>query len=304
MTRSLTFALATGVGLIAAGPVFADVSGQEAVPAQAQSQPPVQASAVGTPAPSDASTSQLRPLCTDRPTKSTSPCTVDPGRLQIEADLYNVTFDHSGGSDTTTSLNVNPTLKWGVGKTTDVEVSIAPFETVTARKRATSITMRDSGIGDLFGRVKFELVGGDGGDVGFGLVPYIKLPTAPAGVGNGAVEVGLVAPIALNLQAGWSLVIDPEVDDLKNAIGEGRHANYSGLLSVSYLLTQTVTLSAELWGDVNDDPSDQILQASVDIGAAWIPTVSPNLQWDGGVNFGLNSQTPVAQVYVGVSRRF
>lgn len=302
MTRSLASALATGVGLIAAGPVFADVSSQEAVPAQAQSQPPVQASADA--APSDASTSQLRPLCTDRPTKSTSPCTVDPGHLQIEADLYNVTVDRSGGSDTTTSLNVNPTLKWGVSKTIDVELSIAPYETVTSRNRSTDITTRDSGIGDLFGRVKFDLVGGDSGDVGFGLVPYIKLPTAPTGVGNGAVEVGLVAPIALNLQAGWSLVIDPEIDALKNAIGQGRHANYSGLLSLSYLFTQTVTLSAELWGDVNDDPSGQVLQASVDIGAAWIPTVSPNLQWDGGVNLGLNSQTPVAQVYVGVSRRF
>ena len=69
-------------------------------------------------------------------------------------------------------------------------------------------------------------------------------------------------------------MIDPEVDALKNNIGQGRHANVSGLLSFSYPATKTVTVSAEIWGDVNDDPTGTVRQASADLGAAWIPASS------------------------------
>ncbi len=55
-------------------------------------------------------TADLRPLCTDRPTKSTSPCTVDAGHFQLESDLFNVTVDNEGPLTTTTWLVTNPTL--------------------------------------------------------------------------------------------------------------------------------------------------------------------------------------------------
>ena len=246
----------------------------------------------------------LKPLCTDRPTKSTSPCTVDAGHFQLETDLVNVTIDHSGGADTTTVIYTNPTLKWGVSKTVDLELNIAPFETVTSRDRSSGVTSRASGVGDLFAKAKIELVGADGGNVGFGLEPYIKAPTAPLGVGNRAVEYGMVAPISLSLPANGSLVIDPEVDALKNAIGQGRHINISGLISLSYPVSQTVTASVEIWGDENDDPAAVVRQISADLGAAWVPAAAPNMQWDGGVNLGLNSATPAVQAYIGVSKRY
>jgi len=279
----LAAALAFGLSLAAAGSAVAD---DTATTAPASGDP------------------QLKPLCTDRPTKSTSPCTVDAGHFQLETDLFNATFDHSGGADTTTLLYTNPTLKWGVTNTLDVELNISPFETASIRDQSTGLTAHYSGVGDLYGRVKIELVGVNGGDVAFGLEPYVKAPTAPAGVGDQAVEGGLIAPISINLPANWSLVIDPEVDALKNAIGEGRHANVSGLFSFSYPVSKTLTASAELWGDVNADPSGTVRQISADLGAAWIPASMPNLQWDGGVNLGLNRSTPAVQAYVGVSRRF
>jgi hypothetical protein len=278
-----------------------------AAPAMADDAEPAAALGAATPAPADASASgtpMLKPLCTDRPTKSTSPCTVDAGHFQLETDIGNVTFDHSGGADTTTSLYTNPTLKYGLSNTVDVELNISPFETIVSKDRTSHVTTRASGVGDLYGRLKVELAGVDGGNVSFGLEPYIKVPTASDRVGNGQVEGGVIAPISINLPANFNLVIDPEVDALKNAANDGHHANVSGLLSLSYPVTKTVTASAEIWGDVNSDPTGTLRQASFDLGAAWIPASSPNLQWDGGVNLGLNSATPAAQVYVGVSHRF
>jgi len=53
----------------------------------------------------------LRSLCTDRPTKSTSPCTVDAGHWQVESDVYNYTVQTDAGVTTTTQLFTNPTLR-------------------------------------------------------------------------------------------------------------------------------------------------------------------------------------------------
>jgi hypothetical protein len=246
----------------------------------------------------------LRSFCTDRPTKSTGPCTVDAGHFQYESDVFNVTYDTSGGADTTTVLYTNPTLKLGLTNTIDAEINIAPWETITSKDRATGRTTRASGVGDLFLRLKANLVGDDGGNLAVALVPYVKIPTAPIGVGNGAVEGGLIVPIQVNLPANWSLTIDPEGDVLKNAVGDGDHFNVSGLLSFSRPLSKTVTLSLEVWSDVNFDRGGTVTQASFDLGAAWIPAAHPNFQLDGGVNLGLNNQTPAAQAYVGVSQRF
>jgi hypothetical protein len=247
---------------------------------------------------------QLRSLCTDRPTKSTSPCTVDAGHWQIESDVYNFTTQTDGGVTTTTQLFTNPTLKLGLTNNLDFEVNIAPYEQVSVHDAASGVTTTTGGVGDLFLKAKLSLLGDDGGNVGFALVPYIKVPTARLGIGNGQVEGGILAPIQLSLPANWQLVIDPEVDALANSVGGGQHANVSSLLSFGYPLTKTVTVSLEVWGDSNFDPTGTVNQASFDLGAAWILAKAPNFQLDGGVNFGLNRATPGAQAYIGVSRRF
>ena len=246
----------------------------------------------------------LRSLCTDRPTKSTSPCTVDAGHWQVESDVYNYTTQTTDGVTTTSQLFTNPTVKLGLTNNLDVEANIAPYEEVSTHDAAAGATTTASGVGDLFLKAKLNLLGDDGGNVGFALVPYVKVPTAPLGVGNGAVEEGILAPIQLALPANWQLVIDPEFDLLANSAGAGRHANISGLLSFGYPVTKTVTVSLEVWGDANFDPAGMVRQASFDLGAAWIPAKAPNFQLDGGVNLGLNRATPGVQAYVGVSRRF
>jgi hypothetical protein len=247
---------------------------------------------------------QLRSLCTDRPTKSTSPCTVDAGHWQVESDVYNYTTQTSGGVTTTTELVTNPTLKLGVTNWLDLEANIAPYERVSTHDSASGVTTTAGGVGDLFLRAKFSLLGDDGGAVGFALEPFVKIPTAGRTIGNGVVEEGILAPIQLSLPANWQLVIDPELDSLANAVGTGHHVNTSGLLSFSYPATKTVTVSLEVWGDENFDPAGTVRQASFDLGAAWIPAKSPTFQLDGGVNLGLNRATPGAQAYVGVSHRF
>jgi hypothetical protein len=244
----------------------------------------------------------LRSLCTDRPTKSSGPCTVDAGHFQIESDLINVTFQRKGGVTTDTYLFTDPTLKVGLTNALDGEVSIAPVQTIVTHDHGADATL--TGIGDLFGRLKWNIVGVDGGDLSISLSPYIKLPTARHGIGNGTVEEGLLIPAQVTLPAGWSLIVNGELDALKNQNDTGRHINYVGILCLNHPLSKTLTGSVELWTDVNDDPNGVVRQSSFDLAAAWIPAATPNIQFDAGVNIGLNNATPGAQVYLGASRRF
>ena len=246
----------------------------------------------------------LRSLCTDRPTKSTAPCTVDAGRWQVESDLYNFTTQTTDGITTTTQLFTNPTLKLGLTNTLDFEVNIAPYEEVRIHDSAAGTTVTAFGAGDLFLKAKWNLVGDDGGNFAAAILPFVKVPTAGHVIGNGAVEGGVLAPMQFNLPQNRQLAVLPEVDAFANAFGSGHHANTSLDLALSYPATKTTTLSAEIWGDANFDPAGTIYQASFDLGAAWIPPKAPTFQLDGGVNLGLNRATPGVQAYVGVSRRF
>jgi hypothetical protein len=243
-----------------------------------------------------------RAFCTDRPTKSTGTCTVDAGHLQYETDLVNYTYDREGGVTTQTWLYTNPTLKLGVTNTLDLEVNMAPWETISTQSHGVKHSL--SGIGDLYFKAKLNILGDDSGNVSVALAPYVKAPTARAGIGNGAVEGGLIVPVVIGLPDGWSLNIDPEIDALANEAGSGSHVNIAGLLSFSHPVSKTVTASLEVWTDQNFDPAGTVHQYSFDVGLAWVPASHPNIQLDGGVNLGLNSQTPAAQAYLGLSQRF
>ncbi|HEX3942598.1 MAG TPA: transporter [Rhizomicrobium sp.] len=238
------------------------------------------------------------PICADRPTKSNNACAVDPGAWQLETDLFNGTFQRSAGVTTDTYLITNPTLKYGIAENWDVEANIAPYEIVRTHDAFGTRTL--NGVGDLFLRVKYDA--SPQGDVQLGFVPYVKLPTARDGIGNGAVEAGVSVPVNITLSDVWSLGFSPEFDALKDASVDGRHFNTSQTVVVGYALPGDVTLNAELWGDWNDDPAGAPTQYSLDFAAAKLLTKT--FQIDGGVNFGLNRATPDVQLYAGLATKF
>ena len=252
---------------------------------------------LGTPA--TAISGEAPAICTDRPSKATSACTVPKGSFQVETDLINWTRFDVQGTRTDTILYTNPTLKYGLAAATDVEVSITPYETIRARDSLNVIKI--SGVGDLFLRFKQRLTPSDA-KVQFALIPYIKIPTAKTGLGNRKVEGGLVGTGVFTLPAGFSLTVTPEIDDLENTNLDGHHSQVVGALNLSKTLSPKVTASAEFWTSQNFDPSGTVRQYSADGAIAYVP--SPSLQFDAGVNIGLNRDTPGVQLYLGVARRF
>ena len=243
---------------------------------------------------------QMRSFSTDRPTKSNVPYTVDAGHFQYETDLVNFTHQVIGGVHTNTILVPNPTFKVGVTNNADLEVNV-PFAGVhTFSSSGPSSTIW--GIGDTFARAKINLWGNDGGDTAAALIPYVKAPSAPLGISNGAIEGGLIGPLAVTLPNNFTLLLVPEIDVFKNSADNGRHGNFIFDVNLSREVIKNVTAYVELWADYNNDPIVNTTQVSFDTAVAWV--IVPNVQLDVGANFGLTSVTPAVQVYSGLSQRF
>ncbi len=244
---------------------------------------------------------QMRSFSTDRPTKSNVPYTVDAGHFQYETDLVNFTHQVSGSTHINTLLVPNPTFKVGVTNNADLEVNV-PFAGVHTYDTAAIASSTLWGIGDTFLRSKINLWGNDGGDTAAAIIPYIKAPSAPIGIGNGATEGGLIGPVAFSLPNSFTLLLVPEVDVLKDSLNAGYHGNYVFDVNLSREVIKNVTAYAELWSDYNADPTAKATLVSFDTAISWV--FLPNVQIDVGMNIGLTSSTPAFQVYTGLSQRF
>ena len=247
-------------------------------------------------------TDQMRDFNTDRPPKANVPYTVDAGHFQYETDIINFADQWRGSAPGYTLLAPNPTLKEGLTNNIDLEANIAPLVGVRSFDSNSNTFSTVWGNGDLFVRAKVNIWGNDGGNSAMALIPYVKAPTATPGIGNGAVEYGVIAPFAFNLPNNFTLLFNSEFDALKDSADNGRHANYINLVTLGHPLVKDVTLYVEFWSDYNNDPAQHTTQLSFDTAIAWM--VRPNLQLDFGVDVGLNSATPNLQVFTGLSQRF
>lgn len=273
-------------------------------PAHAGDEPPPEVSqyqyTLFNPVPGD----QMRSLGTDRPTKSDWPYTVPAGHFQYEADLANWTYDRYNSSGATGSTIVigDPVLKLGLSRDADFELALAPLVIVQNANKGTGQRTRSSGFGDIYTRVKVNLMGNDDGDYVLSVVPYIKAPTAGSTIGNGRWEGGAYAPFVILLPDDWYLDVTSEIDILENAARDGTHPNFQNLINLSHtMFGGTTTALVEIWSDVNTDRNVPT-QYTLDFAVAW--QIRDDLQVDGGIDFGLNKAANDVQPYLGLSQRF
>lgn len=239
------------------------------------------------------------PICTDRPTKSNAACTVPRGLVQLETDLLNLTRLDAGGARTDVLLYTNPTLKFGLSESSDIQLNIAPL--VEVRTRADGVTTSQTGVGDLTVRFKQRLTPA-GASTQVAVIPFVKVPTAEGGIGNREWEGGLIVPVNIALGRA-TLTLVPELDLLADSGNpDDRHLQFQGVVNLAFPVAPRMTLAVEFWTAQNWDPAKTIRQNSADAAVSYL--VKDNLQLDVGGNFGLNEATPDVQLYLGLSTRF
>ena len=241
---------------------------------------------------------QLRSFNTDRPTKSNSPVTVDAGHFQYETDLFNYTHSNAGGAATRTYQAFDPVVKVGLTNRIDLELQFTGYNWIDGTSGGQ--TFHADGVGDLLLRTKINLFGNEGGPAA-ALIPYVKFPTAHQPIGNNTVDGGIILPISYPLPGDFTLLVEPEVDVIRNATNGGHHFNFAQLLNIAHPIGTQVTVYGEIYSSLGTDKFTPPIYTA-DAAIAWV--VKDNLQLDAGVNVGLNRNAPNLQLYTGLSQRF
>ena len=283
---------------------------------------------------------QLRPFNTDRPSKTDSPFTVDAGRFQLEADFANFTYGRYNALGTNTrveTLLAAPTfLRIGLFQNVDFQVLIPTYENIRTDAQdaagatvapvpvtgpgstgttgtTTGTTLRGrqvttvEGYGDMLFRLKINLVGDDGGPFIAAVIPFIKAPTASAGVGNGRVEGGINFPINYSLPADFTLFAQTRYDFLYNGDNAGYHALFSNNLGVIREVPGILEGRLSAYGEFASAVSSREsrtdpLVLTADTGLIF--QLTPNIAIDVNGFFGLTRGAPVVNVFGGIGVRF
>lgn len=247
----------------------------------------------------------LREFATDRPDKTESAYTVDAGHYQIEMDLLGYTYDRSnaGGERVTTkALAIAPiNLKFGVFNNVDLQLIAESYNIQRTKDRDTNSSTRVSGFGDLFLRCKTNLWGNDGGPSALSVMPFVKIPTNEEGLGNEALEGGIIFPFAMELPADWGLGAQAEVDHLQNSDSTDYHQEFSNTVTVSHDIIGKLAGYVELYSNVSNERGAKWI-ATFDFGFTY--AITRDIQLDAGMNIGLTSAADDFNPFIGLSMRY
>ncbi len=243
-----------------------------------------------------------RPLSTDRPDATESPFTVEAGRIQFEVSAAQFTRDRRTAdrdAPTVETWSLAPlNVRIGLSSWTELQVVHDGHVRVEERDRATGVRMRSDGLGDVTLRFKANLRGNDEGRLGLGAMPYLKLPTAAAGIGNDELEGGLILPLAYELSEDWGFGAMTEVAVVRNDVGTGYRASWLNTATVS----RAVGAKGGIFAEVTVEVGEGGPAVTFNTGATY--AVNDDLQLDLGANFGLTRAADDLTVFAGFSYRY
>ncbi|HUQ81912.1 MAG TPA: transporter [Gemmatimonadaceae bacterium] len=242
--------------------------------------------------------SELRELDPDRPDRTEGPTTVDVGHVQFEVEAFDVARDRDRGIRSTEMAFGHTTVRVGVLPNVDLHLVVETF-TVSRQSGPGAPRETTSGFGDLTPRLKLNLWGNDGGGSAGAILPFVKLPTAREGIGNDAVEGGVIFPVTFSLPAGFDLGAMTEIDAKRDDEGDARHAAWINSASLGRDLTSRLGAYLELYGEYSARPG--IWATTVDGGVKY--RVSRDVILDAGVDVGASHAADDLLAFVGFTIR-
>jgi hypothetical protein len=246
---------------------------------------------------------EMRKFAPDRPTKGFSVRTIDAGHVELEMDTFNETYSKYLGIATRSIQAFDPNVRIGITNWAEFDIQFNGLQSSRSLdSESGAIAAQGSGFGDVVLRTKMNLFGNDDGPVGLAIIPYVKLPSSAPVISNGAVEGGLIAPLALRLPQDYIVTLMTEVDALKDAQNH-REANFVNLIGVSHPIPgiEGANAMVELFSSVGADRAAPPIY-TFDLGANY--RLDKHTFLDVGLNLGLNNAAPKVQIYTGISVRF
>lgn len=252
---------------------------------------------------------KLRPLTTERSSRSDSVNTINPGHVQVEASLFSVGQNkdcNNTSCQKTHNLILGDTTMIRIGSTENSEIQVV-FNTYTKRKTFNSGGVeKNTGFGDTSLRFKYSFSGNQDEKFGVAITPFVKLPTGQNGLSSNTIEGGVALPLAFNLIDGWSVGGMSQLNFLNNAYTSenNQRSLYQSYTNAIYL---TKNFNQKLYGFVEystqkASTSSSKWQNTANLGLHYF--LNNNLKIDAGINLGLNQAAENLNYYSGFAYRF
>lgn len=239
----------------------------------------------------------MREFNIDRPDKTEGPYTVDAGHFQYEADLmhYAVHRDEDGTLTQIWAFNTM-NLKVGLTNRMDFQVIVPTYNTLSISHAPWGY----HGYSDTYLRLKYNVFGNEGGAIAFGVMPYIKIPTAEDGLGNKRTDGGIIFPFSLSLPENWTSGFMFVYSKARNDANE----NYHSELISSWTLHHPIPVRMDGFVEI-------FSRSSNESGSSWVATfdvgfvypLASNVKVDSGIYFGLTPAADDYSPFVGLSFR-
>jgi hypothetical protein len=210
------------------------------------------------------------------------PATVAPGSFLLEMDALSLTLDKEGGGKYTAVGAGSVFLSTGLAHNWDVQVGAELF--ISQRFESGGFTERNTGIGDLYVRTKYRFYENTETGTMAAILPYVKIPTNSGGVGNDAVEGGIIVPWSTSLLGGFHCDVMAELDFLRNDNDDG----YDTYWYASASLSRPLTGALGLYGEVAVGKSSGASATEGIMGAGVTLSVSDKAWWDFVVYKGIS----------------
>ena len=236
-------------------------------------------------------------FCPNRPSLGSSACITAPGHVHLEVSALDWQRDDTSDQREDTILAGDFEARFGVAKTTELQLSWTPVGRVRTRDKATGMIETKSGIGDVRLGLRQNLRNPDGKGLSFGAEPFVTVPIGRDPVGAGDWGAGIVLPVTYELSETVQLSVTGEGDAAVDDDGNGRHLAYSGIAGLGYALTDAITATAELFALRDNDPMGHHTETAAAGSVAWQPR--KNLQLNMLAVAGLNHDTPDIRLVTG-----
>lgn len=245
---------------------------------------------------------EMRDMTTERPSKADSSYTIDSGHMQIESSLYYLQKNKNAqGRVSNESVLHSTTFRLGVNQSTEVQLIISP---VTWRENvdySDDVRTNQTGFGDSVVRVKYNMMGNDGGDASLAVIPFVKIPTNSNGLSNSAFEGGVSVPFDLALQNGYSFNYTVQAMALRRSDVNRIEPIFANMFVLGKSFNEKVSGYVEYFAQQITDDADESTQ-SLDFGVVY--ALTKDITVDGAVNFGLSNRSDDVEILFGGAYRF
>lgn len=209
--------------------------------------------------------------------------TVAPGRFLLEVDAITLTLNREPGLKYTAFGAASSFLTTGVTSRLDVQVGAQFF--ISQKFDAAGLTDRHSGVGDVYLRAKYRFYESTDTYTAIAVIPYVKIPTSSGGVGNDAVEGGLIFPLQTQLVGGFDFAAMAELDCRRNDANDG----YDSYWLASASLTRKLGRVIGLYGEAVVGKSSSGAPWAGQLGVGATLRVSAHFWWDFALYRGISS---------------